>query len=198
MNKISPILIVVFVLLSSISAENNAQNSANKTFIHWQQLSPEMQILLGEYKSDWMKQTALQRQQLIQQGKQWLSHSEQKQHKLWQRFQHWQNMSSQQRLNMQKNYHYFQSLSQVERKKMMQTQHIFGKMSLEQQNIMMQRFYQFQQRGGEMTANDMQKKMSENMGEISMKEISIKEMSLIMQQRLNNSTFTVQNPLKTP
>ncbi len=140
MIKIKLIVIGLLLLSASIIAAGVSGTS-------WNELSPEMQTLLGEYKSDWGGLSKQQKADLINRGKSWLATSDKQQNKLWQRFERWQAMSQSQRMDMQKSYERFQTLSKHERQKLIKVQSRFEKMPIEKQRIMMQRFEQFQMRG---------------------------------------------------
>ncbi len=134
-------LVLIVFLFASFIVVGAADNS-------WNELSPKMQTLLGEYKNDWNKLSIKQKNNLINRGQQWLSTDSEHQKKLWQRFQRWQAMSQSQRINMQKSYERFQSLSQHERQHLLKTYSKFAKKTFKQRQEMIKKFKHFQSRGG--------------------------------------------------
>lgn len=156
MNKI--LLILFLPLLVFISA--HAANSSNDS---WQNLSPDMKTLLGEYKNEWAGIPIEQRKRLIERGQTWLENTDTQRNKLWQRYQRWQAMSQQQRLNMQQSYNRFQKLSKADRHLLINSQKRFNQLTPVKQQKMMQRFSEFQQRGGQIMPNTMKQKNGNNL-----------------------------------
>ncbi len=143
------LLSIGLMTMMPIEAEESIQQSYPiNSRENWKALSPEMQLLLGEYKGNWAQLSAPKKQRLVINGQRWLSFPADRRDVLWQRFQRWQSMSPNLRQNMQHTYQRFKQLSVKDRQRILKTHNRFQKMTPERQQQMMQRFRDFQQRGG--------------------------------------------------